>query len=401
MTTISKFLALETATAWETMAEMEADSSPARRAALRECADILRMLADRSPHLGPTVPMPETNDETVAMILLGTAWLKTRAPDRLTESFQERVAPWMQETFGPEISGDRMERCDRLVEEVLELVQSLEYPPERIAELTAYTYGRPVGDPVAEVGGVMVCLAALCLAGGMDMHAAAETELARIWTMVEAIRAKQATKPHRSPLPMKVDRFAEPSRPKPSRPTGPDDAGEREGAAATSAQSADVAAPNPKHARWETIEALHNLLAHHAIALDRCQTFAARVVERTRVVVAILGLLAPGHTDLMVTPESLDAWLADNPPPVPNYTEDLLRRLNERGLRTALENEAAAEIAKLDGDLSNWRRVVAALVPPGGELQISYDALQRVGPRPVLERIVLPGHWGLAIRVTK
>ncbi len=26
-------------------------------------------------------------------------------------------------------------------------------------------------------------------------------------------------------------------------------------------------------------------------------------------------VLAPGHTDLMVSPEGLDEWLADNPPP--------------------------------------------------------------------------------------
>ena len=47
----------------------------------------------------------------------------------------------------------------------------------------------------------MVTLAALCLAHGEDMHAAGETELARIWTKVEAIRAKQAAKPKHSPLP--------------------------------------------------------------------------------------------------------------------------------------------------------------------------------------------------------
>lgn len=47
----------------------------------------------------------------------------------------------------------------------------------------------------------MVTLAALCLAHGEDMHAAGETELARIWTKVEAIRTKQAAKPKHSPLP--------------------------------------------------------------------------------------------------------------------------------------------------------------------------------------------------------
>ena len=47
----------------------------------------------------------------------------------------------------------------------------------------------------------MVTLAALCLAAGEDMHAAAEKELARVWTKVEKIRAKQAAKPQYSPLP--------------------------------------------------------------------------------------------------------------------------------------------------------------------------------------------------------
>lgn len=50
----------------------------------------------------------------------------------------------------------------------------------------------------------MVTLAALCLAQDLDMHAAGETELARIWTKVEQIRAKQAAKPKHSPLPQHV-----------------------------------------------------------------------------------------------------------------------------------------------------------------------------------------------------
>ena len=47
----------------------------------------------------------------------------------------------------------------------------------------------------------MVTLAAYCLAHGLDMHEAGETELARIWTKVDAIRAKQAAKPTGSALP--------------------------------------------------------------------------------------------------------------------------------------------------------------------------------------------------------
>jgi hypothetical protein len=126
------------------------------------------------------------------------------APVAMRESaaFQDRVQPWMLACFGAEISGDRLERGDRLLEEVLELLQSGDYPPERVAALVSYVWNRPKGEPAQEVGGVMVTLAAYCLAHGLDMHDAAETELARIWTKVEKIRAKQAAKPTGSALPV-------------------------------------------------------------------------------------------------------------------------------------------------------------------------------------------------------
>lgn len=121
------------------------------------------------------------------------------APD---QSFQSRVAPWMQECFGSEISADRLERGDRLIEEVFELLQSGDYPRERVRALEDYVWSRSPGDPAQEVGGVMVTLAAYCLAHELDMHTAAETELIRIWGKVEAIRAKQAGKPTGSALPV-------------------------------------------------------------------------------------------------------------------------------------------------------------------------------------------------------
>lgn len=107
--------------------------------------------------------------------------------------------------FGEAISGDKLERGDRLLEEVFELLQSGDYPIERIRALAAYVWSRPAGEPAQEVGGVMVTLAAYCLAHGLDMHQAAEIELARIWTKVDAIRAKQAAKPTGSALPIAVD----------------------------------------------------------------------------------------------------------------------------------------------------------------------------------------------------
>ncbi len=114
---------------------------------------------------------------------------------------QQRVQPWLLECFGAEIAGDKQERNHRFLEEAVELVQANGCTASEAHQLVDYVFGRPVGEPAQEVGGVMVTLAALCLASGLDMHAAGETELARIWTKVDAIRAKQAAKPKHSPLP--------------------------------------------------------------------------------------------------------------------------------------------------------------------------------------------------------
>lgn len=122
-------------------------------------------------------------------------------PAAYSQKFQQRVQPWMMACFGPEISADRIERNHRFLEEALELVQACGCSASEAHQLVDYVFGRPVGELVQEAGGAMVTLAALCLANGLDMHAAGETELARIWTKVEAIRAKQAAKPKHSPLP--------------------------------------------------------------------------------------------------------------------------------------------------------------------------------------------------------
>lgn len=117
--------------------------------------------------------------------------------------FQQRVQPWLLECFGAEIAADRVERNHRFLEESLELVQALGCTASEAHQLVDYVFGRPVGDPPQEVGGVMTTLAALCLANGLDMHDAGEVELARISApeLAAKIRAKQAAKPKHSPLP--------------------------------------------------------------------------------------------------------------------------------------------------------------------------------------------------------
>lgn len=120
------------------------------------------------------------------------------------EPFQDRVQQWVLACFGEDVAADKLERADRFTEEALELVQALGYSADRAHALVEYVFGRPVGEPHQEAGGVMVTLATLLKVHSIDMAEAGEAELARVWTKVDAIRAKQAAKPVGSALPVPV-----------------------------------------------------------------------------------------------------------------------------------------------------------------------------------------------------
>lgn len=174
------------------------------------------------------------------------------------EPFQARVEPWLMACFGAEIAADSEERNHRFLEEALELVQSTGCTASEAHQLVDYVFGRPVGEPAQEVGGAMVTLAALCLAKGLDMHDAAEIELARIWTKVEAIRAKQAAKPKHSPLPQHS------GTPRPVEPTAEShDAGYRAGIEAA-AKVAESTRPTPEEYGLDALYAFER--ARHDIA---------------------------------------------------------------------------------------------------------------------------------------
>lgn len=116
-------------------------------------------------------------------------------------SFQERVEIWLKACFPIAVRSNRAERTHRFLEEALELAQANGCPREDALALVDYVYSRPVGIPDLEVGGVMVTLAALCSASEINMDEAGDGELKRNWNRIETIRAKQAGKPHGSPLP--------------------------------------------------------------------------------------------------------------------------------------------------------------------------------------------------------
>jgi NTP pyrophosphatase (non-canonical NTP hydrolase) len=127
----------------------------------------------------------------------------TQPTSEAIDDFQSGVGHWMLACFGPEVSADRLERADRFTEEALELAQTMPgFTAERAHALVDYVFGRPVGERNQEVGGVMVTLAALCNSFELDIATEAHRELARVWTKVEEIRAKRASKPVGSALPV-------------------------------------------------------------------------------------------------------------------------------------------------------------------------------------------------------
>lgn len=123
----------------------------------------------------------------------------------LKESFQQRVLPWLIACFGKEIANDKLERGDRMLEEVFELLQSGDYPRERVLALRDYVWRGNPGNPRQEAGGVMLTVAAYCLAHGINMHLAGDAELVRVWEKIDVIRAKQAAKPVGSALPIPTE----------------------------------------------------------------------------------------------------------------------------------------------------------------------------------------------------
>lgn len=128
-------------------------------------------------------------------------------PTPIPEALQDRTERWMLKTFPRNVISDRTERMDRLIEEVFELAQSIDYDFDRIAKLATYVGGREKGQPSAEVGGVANTLFALCNAINVSFENAYIHEMARIETpeMIAKVRAKWESKPSdvKSPLPGK------------------------------------------------------------------------------------------------------------------------------------------------------------------------------------------------------
>lgn len=112
-----------------------------------------------------------------------------------TMTYQQRVNTWMDECFRTDVVHSPQERNMRFLEEALELVQALGLSREEAHHLVDYAFDREKGEATQEVGGVLVCLAALCNTADIEMTMAAEQELTRCWVNIDKIRLKHAAKP--------------------------------------------------------------------------------------------------------------------------------------------------------------------------------------------------------------
>jgi hypothetical protein len=120
---------------------------------------------------------------------------------QIMSSFQARVYEWMKDCFKKPDALLPEHRAFRFIEEALELVQAVGTSRAEVLRVVEYVYGRPAGQDAQEIGGVMVTLAGLATSRALILNDCADEELSRCVINLERIRAKDLTKPQRSPLP--------------------------------------------------------------------------------------------------------------------------------------------------------------------------------------------------------
>lgn len=103
---------------------------------------------------------------------------------------------WLREVFGFASANDVEERLLRLGEETLELMQSRGVTREQAHALVEQVFNNPPGQPLQELGGVMVTLASYCAVDHQNPSDAFGYEFARCQQpdVKLKIKAKHATK---------------------------------------------------------------------------------------------------------------------------------------------------------------------------------------------------------------
>jgi hypothetical protein len=88
---------------------------------------------------------------------------------------------WAIRSFGPEHVINKPTRSLRIVEEAIELCQAFKVPKDLVHLCVDTVYERPPGEPLQEIGGILLTTNILCAASGnMEPDDILECELARV-----------------------------------------------------------------------------------------------------------------------------------------------------------------------------------------------------------------------------
>ena len=113
----------------------------------------------------------------------------------MTSNKEELVLAWAETTFGERVAHSEKERAFRVMEEALELGQTIDgVTREDAHQLVDYVFDKAPGDVNQEVGGAIVTLAAFCAVKGLSIEEEFLREYTRIIGKIDSIRAKQVGK---------------------------------------------------------------------------------------------------------------------------------------------------------------------------------------------------------------
>lgn len=87
---------------------------------------------------------------------------------------------WAERCFGTEQMQSPQIRALRTVEEVVEFAQAAQVPKDKLHLVIDTVYSRPVGNPLQELGGVMLTATLLCMTMGIHPDKAFGVELKRV-----------------------------------------------------------------------------------------------------------------------------------------------------------------------------------------------------------------------------
>lgn len=108
---------------------------------------------------------------------------------------QNIVFEWGARCFGMPHMRDKRARSIRLLEEAIEVCQCNDVPVDQVKLCADIVYGRPVGQPFKELGGVGVTWLAACSAYGFAPETVLEREVERILGLsAEHFAARNAEK---------------------------------------------------------------------------------------------------------------------------------------------------------------------------------------------------------------